>query len=98
MLHPELLVDVARQVFEGVTEVKTPGGTARVVLTSKLGLRKIEFDAGDLRLVGIEQNPNTNSRWARLAQAGHNVMQFRDAQTGAYVANVVDDQVNLYHK
>ncbi len=98
MLDEKLLADVARQVFAGQKEVETAFGKARVTTTSKQGLRKIEFDAGDFRLVGIEQNHNTASRWAKLAREGHQVMQFRDVATGAYVANVVDDRVNFYHK
>ena len=96
MLDAELLANVARQVFEGQKTVTTPSGTARVTTTSKQGLRKVEFSAGDERLVGIEQNPHTASRWARLAREGHQVMQFRDARTGAYVAVVVDGKVTLY--
>jgi len=98
MLDTKVLADVARQVFEGLKTVTTPSGTARVMLTSKQGLRKVEFTAGDARLVGIEQNPSTASRWARLAREGHQVMQFRDARTGAYVAVVVDGKVTLYHR
>lgn len=97
MLDAKLLAEVARQVLEGQKTITTPSGTAPVTRTSKQGLKKVEFNAGDLRLVGIEQNPNTASRWARLAREGHQVMQFRDAQTGAYVANVVDGKVTLYH-
>jgi hypothetical protein len=96
MLDTQLLADIARQVFEGQKTVTTPSGTARVTTTSKQGLRKVEFSAGDERLVGIEQNPHTASRWARLAREGHQVMQFRDARTGAYLAVVVDGKVTLY--
>lgn len=98
MIDSKLLAEVAKQVFDGQKEVETPFGMARVTSTSKLGLRKVEFQTGELRLVGIEQNPNTASRWAQLARAGHKVMQFRDAATGAYVANVVDGKVNLYRR
>ncbi len=51
---------------------------------------------GDRRLVGIEQNPATGSRWAELARAGHQVMQFKDAESNRYVANVVDGRVTFY--
>ncbi|MGD0921210.1 MAG: hypothetical protein ABSA70_05510 [Terriglobia bacterium] len=96
MLDTLLLAGVARQVFEGQKTVTTPSGTARVTTTFKQGLRKVEFAAGDERLVGIEQNPHTASRWARLAREGHQVMQFRDARTSAYVAVVVDGKATLY--
>ena len=45
---------------------------------------------------GLEQNPETKSRWAQMASAGKNVMQF--LSEGRYVANVVDGKVNLYGK
>lgn len=50
----------------------------------------------DTRIVlrGLEQNPNTESRWAKLARAGHKVMQFLSA--GRYVGVVVDGKVTLY--
>lgn len=98
MLDEELLAEVARQVFEGQETIATPAGSARVQRTSKQRLRRVEFAAGEQRLVGIEQNPNTASRWAQLAREGHKVMQFRDARTGAYVANVVDGKVTFYHR
>ena len=96
MVDAKVLAEVAKQVFEGQEAVTTEYGIARVTTTSRQGLKKVEFKAGDQRLVGIEQNPKTASRWAQLARAGHKVMQFRDAGTGAYVAVVVDGKVTLY--
>jgi len=49
-----------------------------------------------IALRGLEQNPNTDSRWAQLARKGHKVMQFLDA--GRYVGVVVDGKVTLYGK
>jgi hypothetical protein len=43
---------------------------------------------------GLEQNPDTKSRWAQLARAGKKVMQF--LSEGRYVAVVVDGKVTLY--
>jgi hypothetical protein len=43
----------------------------------------------------VEQNPSTNSRWAKLAREGKKVMQF--LADGRYVAGVVDGKVTLYH-
>jgi hypothetical protein len=43
----------------------------------------------------VEQNPSTNSRWAKLAREGKKVMQF--LVDGRYVAGVVDGKVTLYH-
>jgi hypothetical protein len=98
MLDQGLLAEVARQVFEGQETIATPAGPERVQRTSKQRLRRVEFVMGEEPLIGIEQNPNTASRWAQLAREGHKVMQFRDARTGAYVANVVDGKVTFYHR
>ena len=45
-------------------------------------------------LRGLEQNPNTGSRWAELARVGTKVLQFLDS--GRYVAHVVDGEVKFY--
>jgi len=50
------------------------------------------FEGSEIR--GLEQNPQTKSRWAQLARSGKNVMQF--LTEGRYVANVVDGKVTLY--
>jgi len=50
------------------------------------------FDGNEIR--GLEQNPDTKSRWAQLARSGRRVMQF--LSEGRYVANVVDGRVTLY--
>ena len=47
-----------------------------------------------IALRSLEQNPNTDSRWAQLARKGHKVMQFLDA--GRYVGVVVDGKVTVY--
>jgi len=47
-----------------------------------------------IELRGLEQNPNTESRWAKLARAGHKVMQFLSA--GRYIGVVVNGKVTLY--
>lgn len=93
---PQILADIARQVFEGATTIATPSGALRVFRTSRQGLRRVEFTGEGRRLVGIEQNPTTSSRWAELARAGHRVMQFKDVETNRYVANVVDGRVTFY--
>ena len=46
-------------------------------LTPKRRLREVDFmfDGNEIR--GLEQNPDTKSRWAQMARRGKNVMQFR---------------------
>lgn len=50
------------------------------------------FDGNEIR--GLEQNPETKSRWARMARAGKRVMQFLNE--GRHLASVVDGNVTLY--
>ena len=50
------------------------------------------FDGSEIR--GLEQNPDTKSRWAQMARVGKKVMQF--LSEGRYVANVVDGKLTLY--
>jgi hypothetical protein len=57
-------------------------------------LREVDFTFEKQALRGLEQNPTTNSRWARLAREGKMVMQF--LTDGRYVANVVDEKVQFY--
>ena len=94
----EILASVAQQVFSGAKQVETPEGPMRVGKTPSKGLRRVEFTFEGRLVVGIEQNPNTASQWAKLARAGHKVMQFRDVETGRYIANVVDGKVTFYGK
>jgi hypothetical protein len=62
--------------------------------TSKSKLKQIDFRFEDRELRGIEQNPNTKSRWAKLARKGKQVMQFLD--NGRYIAVVVDGKTHIY--
>jgi hypothetical protein len=62
--------------------------------TPKRGLRQVDFMFDGSEVRGLEQNPDTKSRWAQLARAGKKVMQF--LSEGRYVANVVDGKVTLY--
>ncbi len=62
--------------------------------TPKRGLRQVDFvfDGNEIR--GLEQNPETKSRWAQMARSGKKVMQF--LSEGRYVANAVDGKVTVY--
>jgi hypothetical protein len=63
-------------------------------VTAKRKLKQVDFqyDGKDLR--GLEQNPETTSRWAALASSGKKVMQFLDG--GRYIAVVADGKVHFY--
>ena len=89
------LVEVWRQVLvENASIVELGGKRYSVRITPRKGLRQVDFifDGNEIR--GLEQNPDTKSRWAALARSGKKVMQF--LSEGRYVANVVDGKVILY--
>ena len=91
----EMLVEVWRQALvENAKTVVLGSETFPVRRTPKRGLREVdfEFEGNDIR--GLEQNPDTKSRWAQMARAGKKVMQF--LSEGRYVANVVDGKTTVY--
>ena len=91
----QTLIDVWRQVLvENANVVEL--GTKRypVRLTPKRRLRQVDFVLDGNEIRGLEQNPDTKSRWAQMARAGAKLMQF--LSEGRYVANVVDGKVTLY--
>ncbi len=80
--------------MENAKTVKVGGESYSVRRTPKLGLREVDFvfDGDEIR--GLEQNPETKSRWAQMARSGKKVMQF--LSEGRYVANVVDGKLTHY--
>ena len=91
----ETVISVWRQVL--VEDAKTgalEGGSYPVRRTSKSKLREVDFRFEEQILRGLEQNPNTNSRWAQLAREGKKVMQF--LKDRRYIANIVDGIVQFY--
>ena len=91
----QALVEVWRQVLiENANVVELDGKRYPVRITPRKGLRELDFvfDGNEIR--GLEQNPDTKSRWAQLSRAGKKVMPF--LSEGRYVANVVDGKVILY--
>jgi hypothetical protein len=92
----EALISVWKQVFaENAKTVILDDARYSIRRTSRSKLREVDFKFGDTALRGVEQNPNTNSRWAKLAREGKKVMQF--LKDGRYVAGVVDGKVTVYH-
>jgi len=91
----ETLISVWRQALvEDASTVTLEGESYAVRRTSRSKLREVDFRFEEQVLRGLEQNPNTNSRWARLAREGKKVMQF--LSDGRYIANVVDGKVQFY--
>jgi hypothetical protein len=91
----QTFVDVWRQTLVENAEVIVLG-TERypVRRTPKRGLRQVDFVFDGHEIRGLEQNPDTKSRWAQLARSGKKVMQF--LSKGRYVANVVDGKATSY--
>src|SRR6266705_4552454 len=91
----DALLNVWRQsLVENKKTVTFEAESFPVRSTAKRKLKQIDFqfDGKDLR--GLEQNPDTKSRWAAMARDGKKVMQFLEA--GRYVAVVADGRVRLY--
>jgi hypothetical protein len=91
----ETLIEVWRQALvEGGNVVVLGTERYQIVRTSKRKLREVDFTFDGKPLRGLEQNPDTKSRWAAMAREGKKVMQF--LSEGRYVANVVDGKATLY--
>jgi hypothetical protein len=94
-LFEQTLVEVWRQALvENAKAVVVGGEIYPVRLTPKRGFRQVDFTFDGHEIRGLEQNPETKSRWAQMARSGAKVMQF--LSKGRYVANVVDGKVTLY--
>lgn len=91
----QVLIEVWRQALvENAKVVELGSKRYPVRSTPKRGLRQVDFVFEGKEIRGLEQNPQTKSRWAQLARSGKKVMQF--LSEGRYVANVVDGKVTLY--
>jgi len=95
MTLEEALISVWRQsLAEDANLVEFEGRRSPVRRTARQRLRQVEFEFQGEQFRGIEQNPNTRSRWAELARAGQKVMQF--VSGGRYLANVAEGAVTFY--
>ena len=91
----DILISVWRQVLvEESSSVMLGERTFPVRHTRRSRLREVDFSVADKTFRGLEQNPRTSSRWAKLAGEGKKVMQFLDE--GRYLAVVVDGKVQFY--
>jgi len=98
----ELLLEIWRQALvEGAAEIEVDGRSLRVRATAKRRLKEVDFTFEGRSLRGIEQNPDTASRWAQMARRGAKIMQFTEVEPGQargrFFANVADGKVNWYH-
>jgi len=91
----ETLLQVWQQALvEGKGAVELEGKRYRVMTTRAKKLRAVEFNYGPQQIAGIEQNPQTSSRWAALAREGNRIMQF--SCTRRYFANVCEGKLTRY--
>ena len=90
----QMPVEVWRQALvENKRIVSLDGDTFPVRSTAKRRLKQIDFRFEGRDLRGLEQNPDTKSRWAAMARNGKKVMQFLER---GYIAVVVDGKLHIY--
>jgi post-segregation antitoxin (ccd killing protein) len=95
VIDSELLTCIAEQMWTSQS-VTVNGKNIRVKRSSYQRLKMLSFDMNGRKYQAIEQNAEKPSRWGQLAREGHRVVQFRDVQTGKYVAVAVDGNVKEY--
>ena len=95
MTLAETLVSVWQQALvDKRSSVELDGSPRAIGRTRSRGLRTIDFEYAGHRITGIEQNPDTRSKWAAMAQEGKRVMQFSCG--GRYFANVAEGKLLRY--
>ena len=93
-LEEALLTVYEQSLIENKKTVTLEDQNFPVRSTAKRKLKQIDFRFDGRELRGLEQNPDTKSRWAKMARDGKKVMQF--LERGKYVAVVADGKVQLY--
>ncbi|MGH9452636.1 MAG: hypothetical protein ACRD2O_01540, partial [Terriglobia bacterium] len=72
----QALISVWQQaIAEEKPVVELDGERYHVTISAAKKLRTVRFACASLRIDGIEQNPRTSSRWAKLASQGKRIMQ-----------------------
>ena len=93
----EVLIDVWSQVLVHDSKVVRIGSeTFPVIRSKKKRFRQVYFVFDGKSITGLEQNPDTKSNWAKMAQDGIKVMQF--IHDRKYIAVVAAGKVTLYGK
>lgn len=91
----DALISVCKQALvENKKAVELAGKSFPVRHTAKRRLRQVDFTFDGQTIRGLEQNPETRSRWAQMARAGKKLMQF--LSEGRYIANVADGKITKY--
>ena len=93
----DVLLDVWSQVLVHDSKVVRIGSeTFPVIRSKKKRFRQVYFVFDGMSITGLEQNPDTKSKWAKMAREGIKVMQFiRDRK---YISVVAAGNVTLYSK
>ena len=94
-MDEELLRSVAEQLLAG-RAVEVAGERVPIKKTSRNRLWTSRFEMDGREYEAVEQNAEKPSRWGKLARDGHKVVQFRDVESGKYVAVAVDGKVGVY--
>ncbi|MHA3964638.1 MAG: hypothetical protein AM325_013990 [Candidatus Thorarchaeota archaeon SMTZ1-45] len=89
--------DVASQIydaiFEGLDAVEIEGEIYAITQTSRSKVKLVERDG----YTYIQQNPHKDSRWAKLAREGHQIMWVMQGRK--YLAQIKDGKfLNLKRK
>jgi hypothetical protein len=91
----DAFLSVWRQTLVEQKKIITVGdSTFSVRRTTKQRLAQIDFELDSVEFRALEQNPQTKSRWAKMAREGAKVMQFLRA--GRYVGVVADGVLKHY--
>jgi hypothetical protein len=90
-----LLSSVARQLMSR-RRIKIGDETLPVHRTSRQYLKTVNFTMHGREYMAVEQNCAKPSYWAKLARAGHEVVQFIDLATGRFVGVAVDGAIKEY--
>jgi hypothetical protein len=91
----ETLIEVWQQVLvEGTLRVELVDKSYPVTTTRARKLRAVRFEYDFYHIDGIEQNPETGSRWALLAREGKRIMQFSIERR--YIGNVSEGKLTRY--
>jgi hypothetical protein len=92
----DAFLSVWRQALVEQKKIVSLGNsTFSVRRTAKHRLAQIDFDLDGVEFRGLEQNPQTKSRWAKMARQGAKIMQFLRA--GRYVGVVADGVLKHYN-
>src|SRR5215471_19480628 len=91
----ETLISVWQQALvDDAKSVALENRSFSVRRTSRSRLREVDFQFEGHQLRGLEQNPETASRWAQLARQGKKVMQFLYERR--YIGVVIDGKLQFY--